>query len=104
MIDEVALLRTHPNSGEQFRVALQTSLKIVNDDPAFGGASLRADIDDPDQFLLTLTWTSKEAQQAVQAHQQRWVAFVGPLMQWLTAKPDLRFISREDLLATESDT
>lgn len=75
---EMVRLTSVAGRGDEFADRLRAGLQVQGQDPECLSISLLRSIERPDEYMLTLTWTSVEAHHAWRdANRDRWRAAVG---------------------------
>ena len=78
---EIARIRSKPSRGDEFLGALQRGLAVQGADPECSAIHIQRGVEDPDDFLLNLVWTSIEAHNNWRAaHRDEWRAHISELM------------------------
>jgi quinol monooxygenase YgiN len=93
---EVARIRGKPGTGDELAAALERALKSQAADPECLEVFFQRGVEDPDEFLLDLAWTSVEAHDAWRSEHR--AEFIAPIEALIAERPQLlghyRFVAQ----------
>lgn len=82
---EVVRISCHKGMGDEFVERLKEGLKVQGEDPGSTEIYFQRKIEDPDEFLMHIGWTSVEAHETWRAaHRDRWRAHISDLLEGQT--------------------
>lgn len=101
MILEHAAFTVRPGTGDQFESALARARHLLTEAPGCASVALHRGIEEPDRYVLLVTWESVEAHtEGFRGSEAftRWRELIGP---YFAADPEVGHLAAVDLAAAE---